>query len=65
MRKMDFEGMPDRIAEGATPIDPETGKAVAKAIGERLRMNALPEESTLPVRLQLLLDELRTQDSKA
>lgn len=57
--------MPDRIAEGATPIDPETGKAVAKAIGERLRMNALPEESTLPVRLQLLLDELRTQDSKA
>jgi len=57
--------MPNRIAEGATLIDPETGKAVAEAIGERLRMNALPEESTLPVRLQLLLDELRTQDRKA
>jgi hypothetical protein len=62
---MDFEGMPNRIAEGATPIDPEIGKAVAEAIGERLRMDARPEDlALLPVRLQLLLDELRTQDNK-
>jgi hypothetical protein len=55
--------MPDRIAESTHRIDPETSKAVAKAIGDRLRTDVQPEESKLPFRLQLLLDQLRAQDN--
>ena len=56
-------GMSDRIAESTHRIDPETSKAVAKAIGDRLRTDVQPEESKLPFRLQLLLDQLRAQDN--
>ena len=55
--------MPDRIAESTHRLDPETSKAVAKAIGERLCTDAQPEESNLPFRLQFLLDQLRAQDN--
>ena len=54
--------MSDRIAESTHRIDPKTSKAVAEAIGERLRTHVGPEESKLPFRLQLLLDQLRAQD---
>lgn len=54
--------MPDRIAESADRIDPLTSKVVAKAIGERLRTDVRPEESELPFRLQILLQQLRAQD---
>lgn len=54
--------MPDRTAESADRIDPQTSKVVAKAIGDRLRTDARPEESELPFRLQLLLQQLRAQD---
>ena len=57
--------MPDRIADHTDPIDAETSKVVAAAIGERLRGDVQPEESRLPVRLQLLLNELRARDGKA
>ncbi len=54
--------MPDRTAESADRIDPPTSKAVAKAIGERLRTDVRPEESELPFELQLLMRQLRAQD---
>ncbi|WP_439925160.1 hypothetical protein [Nitrobacter sp. JJSN] len=54
--------MSDGTAESADRIDAKTGKAVAEAIGERLRAHVRPEEAKLPVQLQLLLDQLRTQD---
>ena len=57
--------MPDRITERSDPIDAETSKMVTAAIGERLRADVHPEESGLPARLQLLLDELRARDGKA
>jgi|GEM_PF-4672347 len=54
--------MSDRTAEGANGIDAKTGKAIAEAIAVRLRADMPPEESKLPDRLQLLLDDLRAQD---
>jgi hypothetical protein len=57
--------MPDRIVENTDHIDMATGRSVCRAIGERLRTDALPDESNLPPQLQLLLDELRAQDRNA
>jgi hypothetical protein len=57
--------MPDRIAESTDRVDAETSKMVTVAIGERLRADVHPEQSALPIRLQILLDQLRAQDSKA
>lgn len=57
-------GMPDRIAESTDRIDPKTSRAIAKAIGERLRTDVRPEESKVPVRLQLLMQQLRAQDNR-
>jgi hypothetical protein len=54
--------MPDRIAQSADRIDPQTSKVVVKAIGERLRTDVRPEDSELPFRLQALLQQLRAQD---
>lgn len=54
--------MPDRIAESADRIDPLSSNMVAKAIGERLRTDVRLEESELPFRLQILLQQLREQD---
>jgi hypothetical protein len=56
--------MPDRIAESTDRVDAETGKIVTVAIGKRLRENVHPEQSALPVRLQILLDQLRAQDGQ-
>lgn len=55
----------DRIAESTDHMDAKTSKAVAEAIGERLRTAARPEELKLPSRLQLLLDQLRAQDGNS
>lgn len=57
--------MPDRIAENVDRIDPQTGKLVAKAIGDRLRTDVRPDEAELPLRLQVLLQQLRAQDQQS
>ncbi|MCP1998337.1 hypothetical protein [Nitrobacter winogradskyi] len=54
--------MHDRTAESADRIDPQTSNVVARAISERLRTDMRPEESELPLRLQLLVQRLRAQD---
>ncbi|HRO00256.1 MAG TPA: hypothetical protein PLX43_01930 [Nitrobacter sp.] len=54
--------MPDRTAESADRIDPQTSKMVARAIGERLRNEVRPEESELPFQLQVLMRQLHAQD---
>lgn len=58
-------GMFDRIVESTDRIDAKTSKAVAAAIGERLRIDARSEGPKLPPRLQFLLDQLRAQDANA
>ncbi|WP_198136924.1 hypothetical protein [Nitrobacter hamburgensis] len=55
--------MSDRIAECTERIDAKISKAVAEAIGVRLRIDVRPEETKLPVQLQLLLNQLRSQDN--
>jgi len=54
--------MPDRIGKSIEPIDAGASKVVAAAIGERLRTEVHAEKSELPLRLQLLLDELHARD---
>ncbi|GAB1715969.1 MAG: hypothetical protein NTAFB05_10110 [Nitrobacter sp.] len=54
--------MPDWIARDPGQIDAKTGRTVAAAIGERLRIDIRLEESEVPVRLQILLDQLSAQD---
>jgi hypothetical protein len=54
--------MPDRTAQDPDQIDAKTGRTVAAAIGERLRTDVRPEESEIPVRLQILLDQLSEHD---
>jgi hypothetical protein len=56
--------MSDRAAESADGINAKTGRAIAEAIALRLRTEVPPEESKLPDRLRLLLDDLRAQDGK-
>lgn len=55
--------MSDRIAECTERIDAKISKAVAEAIGVRLRIDVRPEETKLPVQLQLLLNQLHAQDN--
>jgi hypothetical protein len=52
----------DQIGESTDRMDAKTVKAVAAAIGQRLRADERPEGARLPSRLQLLLDQLRAQD---
>jgi hypothetical protein len=54
--------MRDRIDEQQEQIDRATSASICDAIGERLRRNLAPEVSTLPTRLQQLLDEMQRQD---
>jgi hypothetical protein len=54
--------MTDRPAQDPDGIDAKTGKAVAEAIGERLRADARREEPELPGRLRILLEQLRAQE---
>jgi hypothetical protein len=56
--------MPNREIDRHEPIDRATSTTICKAIGDRLRQNLVPERSGLPPHLQLLLDELRLQDSQ-
>ncbi|MEH6950341.1 hypothetical protein V4R08_03175 [Nitrobacter sp. NHB1] len=55
----------DRIVEGTDRIDAKTSKAIAAAIGVRLRTDVGPEDAKLPAQLQLLLDRLRAQEAGA
>jgi hypothetical protein len=55
--------MSDRIAECTERIDAKISKAVAEAIGARLRTDIQPEDVKLPAQIQLLLDQLRAQDN--
>jgi hypothetical protein len=57
--------MSDRIAECTERIDAKISKAVAEAIGVRLRTDVRPEDVKLPAQLQLLLDRLRAQEANA
>lgn len=61
MRKRNEE-MTNQPAQGPDLIDAKTSRTVAEAIGERLRIDARPEQSKLPFQLQLLLDRLRMLD---
>lgn len=54
--------MTNQPAQGSDLIDAKTSRTVAEAIGERLRIDARPEQSKLPFQLQLLLDRLRMLD---
>ncbi|MBN9147749.1 MULTISPECIES: hypothetical protein [unclassified Nitrobacter] len=54
--------MTNQPAQGPDLIDAKTSRTVAEAIGERLRIDARPEQSKLPFQLQLLLDRLRMLD---
>ncbi|OJV03320.1 MAG: hypothetical protein BGO16_02735 [Nitrobacter sp. 62-23] len=56
------EEMTNQPAQGPDLIDAKTSRTVAEAIGERLRIDARPEQSKLPFQLQLLLDRLRMLD---
>ena len=57
--------MTDRPAQSPDRIDAKTSKTVADAIGVRLRTDVPAEMTELPVRLQILLDQLRAQGATA
>lgn len=57
--------MTDRPAQSPDRINAKTSKTVADAIGVRLRTDVPAEMTELPVRLQILLDQLRAQDATA
>lgn len=56
------QAMQDQSTDNQEPIDRATSASICRAIGERLRQNLQSEETTLPSRLQYLLDEMRRQD---
>ena len=50
-------------SDDLSQMDGATSVAVCKGIGERLRQTLATETSTVPPRLQDLLDKLRRQDN--
>ena len=55
--------MSDRINENSEQIDRKTSRSICDAVGERLRQNMLPEQSSLPSRLQQLIDDRIARDA--
>jgi hypothetical protein len=54
--------MTDRTHKAGQFIDPLTSASIRRAIGDKLSQSFAPESSSLPSRLEELLDEMRRQE---
>jgi hypothetical protein len=52
------------VTDSSETIDRKTIRSICDAVGERLQQSLRPEISSLPPRLQQLMDELRRRDSE-